>query len=98
VVFRTFSSENLSVILSVRVDVDGDLAAVGELAEKELVRERAPRIVSWMRRDIGRAPMFGSSRAWRGASRKLVGEHRFDFLLLQLRFELHQEFVDDAQE
>src|SRR5690242_8847222 len=83
--------------LAALVDVDGDLAAVRELAEEQLVGERAaygvldePRHRPRAHERIEAAP--GEVLAQR------IGEHRLDLLLLELRLELHQEFVHHAQD
>ena len=58
----------------------------------------ARRMVSWIRRCIGRAPISGSNpflaRCLRSASEKLTST----FFSCQLAFELQQELVDDAQD
>ena len=58
----------------------------------------ALRIVSWIRRAIGRAPISGSKPFFARILLERRGERRLDLLLVQLVFELHQELVDHAQD
>ncbi len=58
----------------------------------------ARRIVSWIRRCIGRAPMSGSKPFFARSLSQPVGERDLDLLLGELAFELEQELVDDAQD
>src|SRR5882672_5310389 len=95
--FRNFLFGELERDLAALVGVDGDLAAVGELAEEQLVGERAADRVLDEPRHRPRAherieAAFGEMLA------QLVGEYRVNLLLVQLRLELHQELVDHAQD
>ncbi len=56
------------------------------------------RMVSWIRRAIGRAPISGSKPCLGEVILQRIGEDGFDFLLVQLFLELHQELVDHAQD
>src|SRR6267378_3003178 len=79
------------------VDVHRDLAAVGELAEEQLIGERAPdRVLDESRHRAGAHQRIETVLGEVFAQH--VSEYRINFLLVQLRFELHQELVHHAQD
>jgi len=54
--------------------------------------------VSWIRRAIGRATHQRIETLFGQMVLERVGEYNFHFLLMQLLFELHQEFVHHAED
>src|SRR5260221_8476019 len=90
--FRKFQRDLAAV-----VDVHSDLAAVGELAEEQLVGEgAADRVLDEARH--GTRPHERIEAALGEVFAQGVGEYRLDLLLLKLRLQLHQELVPHAQD
>src|SRR6266853_1576519 len=81
----------------VRLDIHRDLPAVGELAEEQLVGERAAnRVLDEPRH---RARTHQRIEAVPGeVLAQHVGKHRLDLFLLQLNLQLHEELVHDTQD
>src|SRR5262249_56454219 len=79
------------------VDIDGDLATVGEPAEQELVGERRTYRVLYQPGHRPRAHL-GIEALAREVVAQGLGEARLDFLLLELLLELHEELVHDPQD
>ena len=80
------------------VEIDRHLARPSTSLPNSSSSASALRIMSWIRRAIGRAPMVGSKPFLARGLAQRVGEDRFDLLLVQLLFQLHQELVDHAQD
>ena len=93
--FGRFLEAELDLV--VVADVDRHLAAIDEPAEQQLVGERLADRVLDEPRHRARAHLRIEALL-RQELAQLRRERRVDLLLVQLRFELEQELVDDAQD
>src|SRR5882762_8056534 len=80
-----------------RLDIHRDLPAVGELAEEQLVGERAANRVLDEPRHRARSHQRIEA-VLREVLAQDVGEYRIDLFLVQLDLELHEELVHHAQD